>query len=257
MTDVDTSTAVYVYAVTRGLETTDVGGLVGIHGRPARLVEHAGLCAVVSDVELDEFGDDGLRKNLEDLAWVEDVARTHDRVVAESSRLAPTAPFRLATICFGDDSVRERIATWYDSLTDALDRVEGRDEWGVKVYARSTPAPVPAGGPANESGTAYLTRLRAEHDSRASEAETAAILADRIHETVAARVVASRRMPSQDPRLAGHSDAMTLNGTYLVDRGREDDVRELVAGLVAEHPEARIELTGPWPPYTFAALEAP
>lgn len=246
----------YMYAVGRGIEPAALRDLAGIRGAPLRLVEHSGLGAVVSTVDLDEFGDDGLRRNLEDLRWLEDVARSHDSVVAGVSRFGSTVPLRFATICFDDDAVRQRLSQWRDDLTTSLDRVEGRLEWGVKVYDVAA-AVTPEVAPADQSGTAYLTRRRAEQHQQTIDSEAAEVLADRIHETIRGQVVASRRLPPQDPRLTGHDEMMTLNGTYLVDRDRAEGLNELVTGLAAEHPEARIELSGPWPPYSFATLESP
>ncbi|MGH3424769.1 MAG: GvpL/GvpF family gas vesicle protein, partial [Nocardioidaceae bacterium] len=119
-------TGAYLYAVSRGVRADQLTDVRGIAGEQVRLVEHGGLGAVVSAVDLDEFGDEGLRRNLEDLAWLEQVARTHDAVVTQVSRLAVTAPLRLATICFDDDGVRGRLEEWQAALTTSLDRIEDR-----------------------------------------------------------------------------------------------------------------------------------
>src|SRR5699024_2896934 len=133
------------------------------------LVEHGGLAAVVSPVDLDEFGDEGLRRNLEDLSWLEEVARTHDAVVTQVSQSAPTAPLRLATICFGDEGVRARLAEWQEPLTAALDRIEGRVEWSVKLYDDfgTQTAPSAQSSDEPETGAAYLMRRRAENAQKA------------------------------------------------------------------------------------------
>jgi hypothetical protein len=44
---------------------------------------------------------------------------------------------------------------------------------------------------------------------------------------------------------------MVLNQAYLLPVERADDLRALVASL-ADHPRIRVELTGPWVPYSFA-----
>lgn len=47
---------------------------------------------------------------------------------------------------------------------------------------------------------------------------------------------------------------MVLNGAYLVERGREPELRAAVDELAAELAGGgvRLELTGPWPAFTFA-----
>jgi hypothetical protein len=46
---------------------------------------------------------------------------------------------------------------------------------------------------------------------------------------------------------------MVLNGAYLVEADDLNDLRAAVAELEQAHRPlgARIELTGPWPPYNF------
>jgi len=247
----------YLYAVTRGISPDRVDGIVGLGGDRVRLVEHQGLAAVVGTVDLAEFGDDALPKNLEDLAWLERVARAHDAVIQQLADRAVTAPLRLATIVFDDSGVRERLETWHDGLVLALDRVEGRREWSVKAY--SEPVQESQKGStrsdSTESGTSYLKRRRTETAHREDAAQTAARVADEVHTRLASLVVASRRLPPQDPRLTGHEGTMTLNGAYLVDEARGDEVQSVVAKLAADFPGARLEVNGPWPPYSFATLE--
>jgi hypothetical protein len=43
-----------------------------------------------------------------------------------------------------------------------------------------------------------------------------------------------------------------LNAAYLLDASAVVTFTAAVAGLATAHPELRVELTGPWPPYSFA-----
>jgi hypothetical protein len=57
--------------------------------------------------------------------------------------------------------------------------------------------------------------------------------------------------------LSGTTAWTVLNGTYLVDRAMEDLFRETVAAINRTAGRIRLEVTGPWPPYSFAGdLEA-
>ena len=102
------------------------------------IVDWQDLQAVVCSVDLDEFGEDSLARNLEDLTWLERVARAHNDVVFAVATTGTVAPMRLVTICADEISVRDRIEALYDDLSAALDRVEGRREWSVKVHASAS-----------------------------------------------------------------------------------------------------------------------
>lgn len=247
----------YLYAVSRGVDESALAGTTGLRDEPVRVVGHRGLSAVLSTVDLDEFGEEGLRRNLEDLGWLEQVARGHDAVVGAVARTAPTAPMRLATIFRDEDGVRARLDEWYDALQSALDRVEGRMEWSVKAFAATRPSTGPTATTGAGSGLAYLQRKKAETEQRHNAEEQALRTADRVHQALSACSVASRRLRPQDPRLTGHEGTMTLNGAYLVDVPEAEAFGEAAAALAAEHPEARIEVHGPWPPYSFATLDNP
>jgi hypothetical protein len=225
-----------------------------VQGGTVEQVSHHGLDAVVSDVPLDTFGEEGLKQNLEDLGWLEQVARAHDDVVRAVAALGPTAPLRLATICLDDDGVRARLDEWGEDLVAVLDRVTGRGEWSVKVVAPVAPE---TGEPEPEpsSGAEFLRRRKAQSEQRAQRHSTANAVAEDVHRELAGRAVASRLLPPQDPQLTGLAGTMLLNAAYLVDLDHAGDFVAAVDDLAARHPALTVEGAGPWPPYSFAVLE--
>jgi hypothetical protein len=249
----------WLYAVTRGLDPERLAGLIGVAGEPVRAVEGAGLVAVVGSVGLDEFGEQGLRRNLEDLEWLEATARAHDSVVNTLVELGPTVPLRLATVYLDDDRVRASLADRRADFDAALSRIEGRTEWGAKAYADPEELAAPSAGEEHASGggagTAYLLRRRAQLSARQQVERKALAYADEIHARLARVAVAARRHPAQHPQLVGRQEWMVLNGTYLVDDDRADEFAGAVRALGARHPGIAVELTGPWPPYSFAGVD--
>jgi hypothetical protein len=201
-----TETATYLYAVGRRSGSgRPVEGL-GLQDELVRPIEHRDLVAVVSTVRLDEFSESALRRNLEDLQWLERTARRHDDVVrAAAEVMTAIAPFRLATICHSDDGVHERVDTLYDDLSHALDRIEGRSEWSVKVFGTVQPAGTrrPAGG--EQSGLAYLERRRAELREQEMASARNDLVADGLFWELVAGAEASRRLAAQDQRLTGRT----------------------------------------------------
>jgi hypothetical protein len=250
-----TATARYVYAVTRGLPGPSVDGLTGLRGSPVELVPHGDLQAVVTDVPLPEFSEQGLLENLEQLPWLEEVARTHDDVVRAVTAHAPTAPLRLATIFHDDDAVRSRLDEWREALVEVLDRIDGRAEWSVKVLAPPVPGRTAAADDAPASGAEFLRRKKAQAGDAAARQEASSRVAQSVHHELAAIADASRLLPAQDPQLTGHVGQMVLNGAYLVADSVQDTFAERVDALRMEHDEVTLEAGGPWPPYSFAVLE--
>ncbi|MBS9374620.1 GvpL/GvpF family gas vesicle protein [Rhodococcus sp. B50] len=258
MTD---TTGVWMYAVTDGtLAGDETEAASGVAGEQVRTVHEGGLTAVVGTVPLDDFGEAALARNLEDLDWLEKVARAHDSVVADLARHVSVVPLRLATVCLDDARVRALLAEHREQFSSALTLVTGRTEWGVKAFAdrktlTAAVAESDAGKAGSGSGTAYLLRRRAQLAAQESVERDAAARADEIHDRLLRTSAAGRRGAPTDPALSGSHEWMLLNGTYLVDDDRADEFRSVVEELGSRFPGIRLEMSGPWPPYSFAGAE--
>jgi hypothetical protein len=248
---------VWVYAVAGRVEETALRGLTGVSGEPIYQLTAAGLSAAAGTVPMAEFGDEALRHNLEDLAWLEGVARRHHEVIESVGHGNPVVPMRLATVYHSDDGVTAMLGSRHDDLAAALARVSGRDEWGVKVYvARRASAPgEPDGTAPASSGAAYLRRRKSELSASEDARRSAAASAEEIHAVISGLAAAALLRPPQAPQLSGQTGQMIMNSTYLVDAGSADRLRETAESLAGQHRAVRLELTGPWPPYSFAAIE--
>ena len=236
---------VYAYAVVRGLDDAELSTIRGVGGTAVRCIGDQELAAVVSSVSTEEFGEEGLRANLERLEWLEPVARAHHGVVEAVLARATTLPLRLATVYHSDARVVEVLRSDRSRLQTALDRLSGRVEIGVKIYLAQA-----SGLPRStvDSGREYLRHRRdalrsrdtmwaaAATAARAVDAELTALAADRRHHR---------------PQSGG----LVLNAAYLVDDDVVADFRTRVACLARDARPVLIEATGPWPAYSFATAD--
>jgi hypothetical protein len=245
---------VWVYAISERVAATSLGQVRGVGEGPVRTVAAAGLIAVAEDVGLAEFGEEALRRNLEDLA------RAHHRVIDAIAQQGPLVPMRLATVYSDDANVAAMLAEREADFRSALRRISGRQEWGVKAYADQQPG---AGGddsgattgpssPGTGAGAAYLRRRRDQLAAQKNARRETLASAETIHAELSRYAAGARLHPPQAPQLTGSKAPMVLNAAYLLDTGREEDFAAAVAALVGQHPGLRLELTGPWPPYSFA-----
>ncbi|MCM3811958.1 GvpL/GvpF family gas vesicle protein [Streptomyces sp. DR7-3] len=271
----------YAYAVVRDTGTpeaaldalTALEEVRGVAGERVRAVRHLGLAVLAGAVPAEDFDEGPLRRRLEDMAWLEDMARAHQRVVDTAGAESCVIPVRLATVCQGEEGLRRMLATGRERFASALDRLEGRVEWGVKAYAAPPPPQEPPAGAANGpdspgasdspdapgasgasggmSGRDYLRRRKAQRQAaerRWGDTEEDARL---VHHTLSGLAERARLHPPQDPRLSGVSDRNVLNAAYLVRREDSAAFAERVGELAGRTPELRVELTGPWAPYSF------
>ncbi|MBO1330256.1 GvpL/GvpF family gas vesicle protein [Streptomyces sp. VRA16 Mangrove soil] len=255
----------YVYAVCGSLDAPLPAQLTGVAGAVPRLVRHAGLTAVVSHVPPDQFSESALRRNLENLDWLSDTARAHQTVIAALASVTSPLPMRLATVFHDDSGVRTMLETQADGFRATLSRLDGRVEWGVKVYVEAEPEETreARGGAPRErpsanaaaagSGRDYLRRRRAERAGRDEVWRRAEGFAQDLHDRLTRRAEEARLHPPQNSELSGASGRNVLNAAYLVDRSASEEFVERVDAVKDGQPGLRVELTGPWAAYSFCA----
>jgi hypothetical protein len=262
-------TGVWTYAIT-GHDPldgpdgeVDLSWLSGVGEAQVRAIDCAGLAVLASDVSLAEFGESALREKMENLDWLDEVARLHHYVVDAAARLFPLLPVRLATVYRDDGAVCAAVTGHRDQLLDTLRRIGGRVEWGVKAYAapdgngdsgkaeRVQPPREPA-ATGTGAGLAYLRRRR-DRLASGREARAAAVHGARtVHADLAGQATQAVVRPPQSAQLSGARQPMLLNAAYLLEASEGTSFTAAVAAEATAHPELQIELTGPWPPYSFA-----
>jgi hypothetical protein len=220
----------YLYAITHAPPAlpTDRRGL---SGAPLAAVIERELAAVVSSVESGDIDP------TETTLW------EHEAVCEALMETGTVLPARFGLLFSEEGALRDELRTRHIELRDALARVAGRVEVGVRILRQDgsdSRASEPSG--AERPGTAYLTARVAEH-RRARE------LAESVHEALAPLAAESRRQVVGGP-------ALIMNAVYLLDRESASSFREKVERLAGEHTVAKFICTGPWPPYNFVTGSA-
>ncbi|WP_328321500.1 GvpL/GvpF family gas vesicle protein [Streptomyces sp. NBC_00388] len=248
----------YVYAVGRAGTAPDASA-TGLDGGALRTVCADGLAAVVSSVPEDAFSSEGMKAQMENLDRLEVLARAHHTVVAAAYESATVLPMRLATVYLDDSRVEAMLHERRQDFGELLSWLEGHVELGVKVYAdpqrtaAAAPRPdAPRPAAAESPGRAYLqqrrARKRSHEDAYRAAGALAAEVSGRVSGIARARVV-HRPQQGELARAAGENVA---NEAYLVPAARADEFRQSLKGLADDAGGVRIEITGPWAPYSFA-----
>jgi hypothetical protein len=263
----------YVYGVAGencggALLNLDVRGIdpeYPIHAMPRR-----DLLAVVSTVSMREFGLTTLQSNLKDIRWLAEKARAHEAVLEAASNVCTLVPMRFCTIYPNEDRVREILDEHHDVFSEALARLDGKREWGVKCFcdreilaekARETSEKyreMQSDAAQRSSGAAYFLKKKLDETAAAEAERLSDECAHESHSRLSQRASESALNRLHDRDLTGRKDEMILNGAYLVSEDSLSAFRDELAALSAEYGEMGLscELTGPWPAYNFAAIGA-
>ena len=254
------SPCVWIYAIADEAAPVFTGGPIGVGGGAARPLSAAGLMAIVGSVAQSEFGEAALRRNLEDLDWLERTARAHHEVIETVAKERPVVPMRLATVYSSDEAAAAMLRKRADDLRQALTRITGRSEWGVKGHVTepddgAAGRQPETGDSASGPGAAYLRRRRAQLAARQDARQEAVVGAQAVHAELSRLSASARVYPPQSPEIAGSAGVMILNAAYLVADEWAEEFGAAVTELAARHRALQLTLTGPWPAYSFVGQD--
>jgi hypothetical protein len=260
----------YVYGIVWGDGSEPVEGLPeeGIDSAyPVYALPYQTIQAVVSEVSLQEFGQETLEANLNDIKWVEAKVLAHQRVLEAVLVSHTLIPMRFCTIYRSESGVQEMSAQHYDDFLETLARLEGKQEWGVKVYCDGETLAQRVGETSDKvkefkaemeqksSGAAYFLKKKMDEAIAEEMERVSDEYAQHSHDRLSSHVEEAVINPLQSKELTGRKEAMVLNGAYLVAEEQLATFRAELENLSEEYGDFGFiyEMTGPWPPYNFVS----
>ena len=252
------SSATYLYCLVRTQKAPSLrgapAGLPGT-GKPRALDAGGGLWLVATDAPLERYGEKPIEKGLQDLAWVSSCAVPHEAVVEYLSRKGTVLPMKLFTLFRSDARALEHVAKQRRRIDRLVQRIEGREEWGLRVLmdemaalrrARDEARAVSAGAP----GATFLLRKKKEHEAARELIDHARDRADALFDRLAAKADDARRRPPPPGEIGKR---VLLDAAFLLPRKRSKAFQALVRGEAKKLADRdyQLTLTGPWPAYTF------
>ena len=254
--------ALYLYCLARPGALAAVDG-PGVDGeRPLELIPFKDIVAVLSAVRMDDFLGPPAEARMRDLAWVGPRACRHEAVIERAMRVSPVVPARFATLF----SSRETLATWlethHDAISRALDRFADHEEWAVKgtLDRRKAEARFLAAALARQEGVRSSSPGRRYFEERRILAGIGQELDAWLGEVSAgiARALLDHAAEFREREVVSggvldEEGARVLNWAFLVSRSRVDDFSARLQRISAEHAlhGLVLDLSGPWPPYSF------
>jgi len=216
----------------------------GIDGKnPVRAVLCGDFLCWVSDVDHASFAQE-LERNLENLKWLALHSVRHQQAVADIAAQTTIVPARFGTIFSGEAALQKNVTQRKSALGKVFDRITGADEWGVKVFSeRKAPAKVTEA----RSGKDYLQQRAAQIKQRPDRNDPELQEFSAALEKIASDAAATGKVSGTQPSLLWQA-------TFLVPRGRRKQWDKVLAEFVERWDGLRrIEVNGPWPPYSFVS----
>jgi hypothetical protein len=244
--------ALYAYGITTaGLRLPDDARAL-TDGAPLERVGLGDLELLVSPVRPDQLRVD--EDDLSESGRLATLARGHDAVVRAAAGSGPVLPLRFGTVVADEAAARRLLQEHGESAREQLRRIGDTREWGVRLVRSLDAEPASVGPRSGDrsgvTGTEYLARRRralAQHGEAEAAAEKAAAV---LQETLRPHVTESLR------RGGATGSSLLLDLAFLVRPDAEADFLAAAAELGERlAPEGfGVEVSGPWPPYSFVSL---
>ncbi|HEX5964628.1 MAG TPA: GvpL/GvpF family gas vesicle protein, partial [Pyrinomonadaceae bacterium] len=92
------------------------------------------LAALASEVPLASYSEDKLAEHLSDASWTAVRAMRHETIAEYVAKRAGIVPLRFGTIYLERAGIERMLSEKARELREILERLRGREEWGVNVF---------------------------------------------------------------------------------------------------------------------------
>jgi hypothetical protein len=187
-----------------------------------------------------------LESNMENLEWLAIHGVRHQQVVGEIAQTETIVPARFGTLFSSQAALLKDVQSRKSALKRVFNRIADSDEWGVKVFAEEQPSHPSSREPAR-SGREYLQQKAARIKTRPERADR-----DVQEFADALEKVATGSAPAG--KVSGAQPGLLWQATFLVARSQRSRWDRVLRDFLKQwQGQRRIEVTGPWPPYSFVS----
>lgn len=226
------------------------------------------LCAIAGKVKGEEFGEEGLKRNMADLEWVKAKAGVHEKIIELFMVNTNVIPFKFGTLFNTNNSLRAMLDRYGEEFKAILGKLANKQEWGLKIYCDLEK--LKAGLSNNETeilkiedeiksspvGRSYFLRKKKDElieETLSEKIDECSQESFELLKELSFEASINRLLPRE---VTERKDDMVLNSAFLVDKEEVSDFLNMVDTLKM-HYEGKgflVDCTGPWPPYNFCGL---
>jgi hypothetical protein len=235
-------------------------------------VEGKDVCVMVSKIDVDAFQNQ-VKKLFSELtrtpeaaqSGTEEILQAHEDVVDALMKGTTVVPFKFGTILKDEKAASKMLEDEEEEFKKLLSKFTGKAEWGLRVYAdtqefiKHIMQTEPKFKNLEEKreklsrGAAYLFGRKMEDELRDYAAARLAEVTKVIFQELGKDAYEAKLNKTLPQKLTGKRKEMILNAVYLVER--EEAASFCTRGKrLQEQYESMgldLEVSGPWPPYSF------
>jgi hypothetical protein len=212
---------------------------------------------VVSDVSEERFSQEAVDKNVQDMQWLIEHAPLHENIVMDIIKKTTIVPLKFCTIFKNEKRVEEMLKEKYGSLKENLDRLTGKEEMSLKVFANAQII-----GREITKESPEIQKLKEEKATKTPgvayfvQQKIDVLLKDKIQQQITRAIkelyyeTAKHAVDVTKNPVLKEKD-MVLNAAFLVDKNHIKEFIQETNIIKEKYPSLQIRITGPFAPYNF------
>ena len=256
---------IYIYCISN----SPLGNLGNMMSKNLKTLFFDNFFVIVKYVSENEFSEEKLKQNISDVKWLESNARDHINVINMVMEFSDVIPFKFGTIFQTNENLRKFIFDYSDSLKENFQHNKNKEEWAVKIYCdrkvlceqidelSGQAAELEKQIMASSPGKAYLLK-RKKADLIENEIDLICKKYGQVYfdefKNMSEYTFFNNLLPKE---YTGRQDTMILNSTFLVNKSKVADFKNVYDKLKQQAVDYgfNIEVTGPWPPFSFISIK--
>jgi hypothetical protein len=264
----------YLYCVRKRIDIPFPFSTKGIDEKhEIRTFTYQDLEAVVSEVSLEDFDSEAIQiKAQNDLNWIKEKALIHEKVIEEAMRkdgkILNLIPMKFGMIFKEERSLKKALDESYERFKAILKRLEGKQEWSIKVYLVDIKKFEQGIKEENEKiqekekeiaslpeGMAFFMEEELKEVVSQVTDEELNNIVDTLFESLKKHTSNSVKNKTLGKELTGRKERMVLNASYLIPEEKIRDFKKETEYLnqIMQTKGFSLEYSGPWPAYNFTS----
>ncbi|MBI1938989.1 MAG: GvpL/GvpF family gas vesicle protein [Ignavibacteriales bacterium] len=228
--------------------------------------------AVVSRISVEDFSSDEIKiKAQENLNWIKEKILIHEKVIEEAMKkddiTLSVIPMKFGTIFTEEKRLLETLDKHYLQFRTALDKLEGKEEWSVKIYLSDEKKFEEIIKTNCGTIKEYQNKIAGLPEGLAyfHELELKEVISNEIEqrlEDIKKEIFFEMKLDTEEAKeckllekeITGRVEPMILNSSFLIS---DKMVNQFIQKAERKNKELNIkglvlEFSGPWPPYYFS-----
>jgi hypothetical protein len=226
-------------------------------------IENSGLFAIVGNVDLAQYGEEAMAEKGEDIEWLKAKAVMFMDIILKINSLSSMIPMKFLTIFTAEERVKNIITENYELFVHNFEKINKREELSVKMYCDEKKYKEKVMGDeivnfekslvGKPKGAAFFLKKKFDGELEDKIQSRICDLANEFAENLKSFAAEMRSNKILAKEITEISTPMILNCAFLVDIDKQEQFATKIDELKGyyESNGFMIELSGPWPPFSF------